>query len=404
LTRDTEARQTLGHGGTDAELRMDPPPQDPSRRGKGENELLRLAEVSLQDAWPVRRGFSAARETRETAVTDHRDLKRLIRERKAKTGESYTAARAHVMRQRNAMMQPRATRESTRAEGAVLKVNKQSARVCLLGERGQMTLRSHDAADLIPGQIATFVFDKRWTWRGDDYASGKVERAIVDIPRLGLVPLQLEGGELEDFAKYSEPFDDPEDPYAPLWRKLTARPRPSFEFDGIAWGALPGCEPDENPTCDAAELREAGDEEGARELLMDVLCEDLRCVDAHAGLGNQEFDRWPERAMVHYQIGIAIAELSLPEAFDGLLTWGRLHNRPLLRCLHGYGLCLWRSERFAEAREVFERILSMNPNDNQGVRFCWDEVRHRKSWEEMNEHELGREQARARARARQELH
>lgn len=30
---------------------------------------------------------------------------------------------------------------------------------------------------------------------------------------------------------------------------------------------------------------------------------------------------------------------------------------------------------------MFERILSLDPNDNQGVRFCWDGVRHDRSWE-----------------------
>jgi hypothetical protein len=332
-------------------------------------------------------------------MTDHRDLKKLIRERKAKTGESDTAARAHLLRQRDAMIQTRAPGESARAEGAVLKVNEKSVRIRLLRESGQVTFRSRDAVDVMPGQIATLAIDRRWTWRGDDYASGRVESTLIDIARLGIVPLPLEGGDLEDIAEYSEPYDDPADPYTRLWKKLTAKPRPAFEFDGIAWGALPGYEPDENPTCDAAELREAGDEEAARELLMDVLCEDLRCIDAHAGLGNLEFDRWPERAMVHYQIGIGIAELSLPEGFDGLLTWGRLYNRPLLRCLHGHGLCLWRLGKLAEAREVFDRILSLNPNDNQGVRFCWDDVRHRRTWEERNERELdAREQAPARAR------
>ncbi len=29
-----------------------------------------------------------------------------------------------------------------------------------------------------------------------------------------------------------------------------------------------------------------------------------------------------------------------------------------------------------------ERILSLNPNDNQGVRFCLDDVRRGRSWEE----------------------
>ena len=91
--------------------------------------------------------------------------------------------------------------------------------------------------------------------------------------------------------------------------------------------------------------------------------------------------------MVHYEIGIRIGELSLPAGFDGLLVWGRLYNRPFLRCQHGYGLCLWRLERHAEAQQVFERILSLNPNDNQGVRFCWDNVRSGRSWEEMNRRE-----------------
>jgi hypothetical protein len=29
---------------------------------------------------------------------------------------------------------------------------------------------------------------------------------------------------------------------------------------------------------------------------------------------------------------------------------------------------------------VFERILSLNPNDNQGVRFCWEDVRKGRTW------------------------
>jgi len=59
----------------------------------------------------------------------------------------------------------------------------------------------------------------------------------------------------------------------------------------------------------------------------------------------------------------------------------------LLRCLHGYGLCLWRLGKVAEAKRVFERILSLNPNDNQGVRCCWQDIREGRSWEEMNAHE-----------------
>lgn len=148
-------------------------------------------------------------------------------------------------------------------------------------------------------------------------------------------------------------------------------------------GNVPGRRSEDNPTCDAAELRELGRDVEARALLMEALGRDLRVLDAHAGLGNMVFERSPERALVHYEIGMRIGELSLPPGFDGLLTWGRLYNRPFLRCLHGYGLCLWRRGDLAGAQKTFERILSFNPEDHQGVRFCWQDVQAGRSWEEV---------------------
>ena len=121
---------------------------------------------------------------------------------------------------------------------------------------------------------------------------------------------------------------------------------------------------------------------------MDTLLRDLRCVDAHAHLGNIEFDRWPKRASLHYEIGVRIGELSLPPGFDGALIWGRIYNRPFLRCLHGLGLCHWRLGRAEEALAVFERILMLNPNDNQGIRFLREDLRRVGTWEDLREKEL----------------
>ena len=70
-----------------------------------------------------------------------------------------------------------------------------------------------------------------------------------------------------------------------------------------------------------------------------------------------------------------------------MLLWSHIENRPFLRCLHGYALCLWRMERLQEAQEAFERILTLNPNDNQGARFCWEDVRRGRSWDPMQERE-----------------
>ncbi len=43
--------------------------------------------------------------------------------------------------------------------------------------------------------------------------------------------------------------------------------------------------------------------------------------------------------------------------------------------MHSYGLCLWRLGRFDEAERVFDRVLWLNPSDNQGVRFLIEDVR-----------------------------
>lgn len=111
------------------------------------------------------------------------------------------------------------------------------------------------------------------------------------------------------------------------------------------------------------------------------MCEaDLRCLDAHAHLGNFGFDYSPREAIRHYEVGVRIAELSLGDKFDGVLSWGHVDNRPFLRCVHGYGLCCWRLGRFEEAERTFVRVRWLNPSDNQGARFLLGAVRARVAW------------------------
>jgi len=327
-------------------------------------------------------------------MTAHRDLKNIIRDRMAKTGESYSAARVHVVRASAELQGLPIVATPTLAaaetvEAIVLKVNEQSARVRIPGEAGAVTFRSSGAVGrLVPGHIATLTVKRRWTHRGHAYASGTVAGSRFDITKLGLVPLPLSDRGLYDFAS-SEPYRRPE-PYAPLWRRLTRKPRPAFEMHAIAWDAIAfsAGDLDTAPVSDAAELARAGEVDRARELLMDVLAEDLRCIDAHAHLGNLAIDQSPAEAMVHYEIGLRIGELSLEPGFEGLLPWVMLYNRPFLRALHGYGLCHWRLGRLREAEQVFERLLSLNPNDNQGARCCWDDVRNGRTWEEARDRDL----------------
>lgn len=310
-------------------------------------------------------------------MTTQKTLKQRIRARMAETGERYTQARAAILGQATDDERP------TPAEAVVLKVNQRSARVRVLGEDGEVTFRSGDAYTLAPGYVAELLVKKRWTYRGHAHASGTIAGSRIDVDALGLDPLPVEELGLMDCAAMYEGYEDP-DPYAPMWRRLTVRPRPAIRFHPIAWAGRAAHEsedPEDCPIADARELWQMGDGEGARELAMEVLHDDLRCIDAHVLLGSLVFDRRPEAAMVHYEIGIRIGTLSLPDDPELLVPWGPIYNRPYLRAMHGYALCSWRLERREEAEAMFERILTLSPYDNQGVRFCLSEVRQGFDWD-----------------------
>jgi hypothetical protein len=53
--------------------------------------------------------------------------------------------------------------------------------------------------------------------------------------------------------------------------------------------------------------------------------------------------------------------------------------------MHGHGICLWRLGRFEEASHIFERMLWLNPADNQGARFLVADVRAKRPWEDRRE-------------------
>jgi hypothetical protein len=265
-------------------------------------------------------------------------------------------------------------------ELVVLAPKANAARCRLLGTERELTLRSSQVWNMVPGEVVTVRVRKQWRYAGHPYLSGDVDSHRLDVGALGLKPLNLcDEWEWDPADEYWGEDDEPLEEWA---QAIIARgPRPSFEMEQM----LPGADPDDwdsDPILEASERNAAGDLAGAVTLLTDMLAADLRCLDAHAHLGNFAFENRPERAVRHYEAGLRIGELSLGECFDGVLPWCRLDNRPFLRCMHGYGLCVWRLGRLHEAAANFERMLSMNPSDNQGVRFILPEVRSGSGWED----------------------
>ena len=261
----------------------------------------------------------------------------------------------------------------------VLSVKQKAARCRLLRGEQSFTFRAGRLWDLVPGEIAIVKPAKQWTYAGNPYLSGAIESTRLDARALGLVPLRLENRGLWNPAEHywgeeGEPLDE--------WAKpLIARgPRPEFEMEQV----LPGADvedPFSDPIGESYDRKDSGDVDGAYKILMDLCQTDLRCLDAHSHLGNFVFDHRPKEAIRHYEAGLRIGELSLGAGFEGLLPWGWIDNRPFLRCMHGFGLCLWRLGRFEEAGHIFDRMLWLNPSDNQGVRFLIDMVGAKAAWE-----------------------
>jgi hypothetical protein len=260
-------------------------------------------------------------------------------------------------------------------ELVVLSVKQKAARCRLLGGDRSFTLRAGRLWDVVPGEIAVVRPRKQWTYAGGSYLSGVIESARIEASALGLIPLRLEDrGTWNPSEEYWGESGEPIEEWAkPIIAQGTRR---EFEMEQV----LPGENSEDlfsDPITESNERKESGDAAGAYRILMDLCQTDLRCLDAHAHLGNLAWDQWPKEAIRHYEAGFRIGELSLGEDFNGVLPWGWIDNRPFLRCMCGFGLCLWRLGRFEEAA----RILWLNPSDNQGVRFLIDDVRAKVTWQ-----------------------
>jgi len=269
---------------------------------------------------------------------------------------------------------------SKTVELVVLSVKERAARCRLLGSDRVITLRASRLWDVVPGAIVTVKPRKQWRYAGHPYLSGEMQSTRIEVEALDLAPLGLaDMGMWDPQEHYWGEEDEPIEEWAkPI---IAHGSRPMFGMEQV----LPGEDPDDpidDPIIRSNDLKDAGMWAGAEKILMELCQADLRCLDAHSHLGNLAFDRHPQEAIRHYEVGLRIGELSLGNDFTGVLPWGFIDNRPFLRCMHGYGLCLWRLGRFDEAERIFDRMLWLNPSDNQGVRFLIDEVKAKTVWED----------------------
>ena len=95
------------------------------------------------------------------------------------------------------------------------------------------------------------------------------------------------------------------------------------------------------------------------------------CTEAF-NVHGQYSTKKPEKALAYYQQAVESAERDLGAGFRSKCKggfWGKMETRPFMRAMAGAGMFLWDLNYRDEAVDIFEEMLTLNPNDNQGIRY-----------------------------------
>lgn len=96
---------------------------------------------------------------------------------------------------------------------------------------------------------------------------------------------------------------------------------------------------------------------------------DENCADAYNLLAEVKA-KTPEEALDLFAIGIEAGKKSLGKDFEEFKGdfWVVHETRPFMRAMAGYSDILWLLEEKNKSIEVMYEMLTLNPNDNQGMR------------------------------------
>jgi tetratricopeptide (TPR) repeat protein len=106
------------------------------------------------------------------------------------------------------------------------------------------------------------------------------------------------------------------------------------------------------------------------ELSKKALKLDPNQTDAYVLLGEEATTY--EQAIEYFLQGLQAAEREFGQAFFKENTgafWGLIETRPYMRAKAGYADCLWGLGKKKEAIYQYQQMLTLNPNDNQGMRY-----------------------------------
>lgn len=136
--------------------------------------------------------------------------------------------------------------------------------------------------------------------------------------------------------------------------------------------------------CEALDSAENGKLNKAKKLINNAIKIFPQHIDAlhHLALFEDNEKESTEINEKATDIGLSV----FPKGFNekSKLEWGWIENRPFLKAYHHKGLLTLDRGETEEAINIFNNLLSWNPNDNQGVRSILADIYvNNKKWDDM---------------------
>ncbi len=125
------------------------------------------------------------------------------------------------------------------------------------------------------------------------------------------------------------------------------------------------------------DMWESGDIDNTecKRLLTRLLRRVPQFVDIYNTLGTIAWhDEEMYTALALFQRAIMTTEEALPQPMDGALPWSYSGNRPYLRALHNFALCLLYFRQYERACDILDYELSINPDDTQGAQHLLERI------------------------------
>lgn len=107
-----------------------------------------------------------------------------------------------------------------------------------------------------------------------------------------------------------------------------------------------------------------------RKLIKEALELDPNNTDAYNYLADLEHD--VDKALKLFEKAVEAGERALGEEFfkeNKGHFWGLIETRPYMRAKAGLADCYYANNKASKAIEIYEEMLALNPNDNQGIRY-----------------------------------